>query len=176
MLLKNIGQKLSRISLNLGLSEVFSWLDWVMGFPLPGGSDGKESACNAGNLVFSPWVGKVSWRREWLSTPIFLPEEFHGQESLTGYNPWGLKESDTTEWQTLPDFTCMGWGEGDHREVVLFPSHHSRGYMLLSWQSPGSLLAFSPAKFVFSPFGSNSLIPSLGHCSCFVFSVMPWVL
>ena len=31
MLLKNIGQKLSRISLNLGLSEVFSWLDWLMG-------------------------------------------------------------------------------------------------------------------------------------------------
>ena len=26
-----------------------------------------------------------------------LPEEPHGQRSLAGYNPWGHKESDTTE-------------------------------------------------------------------------------
>ena len=30
---------------------------------LPDGSDGKESTCNAGNR-FSPWVGKIPWRRE----------------------------------------------------------------------------------------------------------------
>ena len=30
-------------------------------------------------------------------TPVYLPREFHGQESLAGYNPWGLKESDVTE-------------------------------------------------------------------------------
>ena len=27
----------------------------------------------------------------------FLPGEFYGQRSLAGYNPWGNKESDTTE-------------------------------------------------------------------------------
>ena len=27
----------------------------------------------------------------------FLLGEFHGQRSLAGYSPWGLKESDTTE-------------------------------------------------------------------------------
>jgi len=32
---------------------------------LPGGSDGKESACNAGRPGFDPWVGKIPWRREW---------------------------------------------------------------------------------------------------------------
>jgi len=37
-----------------------------MGFH--GVSDGKESACNAGNPV-----GKISWRREWQPTPVFLP-------------------------------------------------------------------------------------------------------
>ena len=26
----------------------------------PGGSDSKEAACNAGDAVFSPWVGKIS--------------------------------------------------------------------------------------------------------------------
>ena len=31
------------------------------------------------------------------ATPVFLPEEFHGQRSLVGYSPWGHKELDTTE-------------------------------------------------------------------------------
>ena len=38
-----------------------------------------------------------TWRREQLSTLVFLPGEFHGQRNLAGYSPWGHKESDTTE-------------------------------------------------------------------------------
>ena len=30
-----------------------------------------------------------------------LPEEFHGQRSLTCYSPWGHNESDTTERLTI---------------------------------------------------------------------------
>ena len=30
-------------------------------------------------------------------TPVFLPGESHGQRTLTGYSPWGLKELDVTE-------------------------------------------------------------------------------
>ena len=44
-----------------------------------------------------PWVEKIPWRRDWLSTPVFLPGEFHEQRSLAGYSPWGSIESDTTE-------------------------------------------------------------------------------
>ena len=44
----------------------------------PGGSAGKESACNAGDLSPDPWVGKISWRRESLPTPVFWTWEFHG--------------------------------------------------------------------------------------------------
>ena len=54
---------------------------------------------------FDPWSGKITWRREWLPTDVFLPEESHGQRSLVGYSPGGRKESDTTEWphtHTLP--------------------------------------------------------------------------
>ena len=43
---------------------------------------------------FSPWVGKIPWRREWLPTPVFLPGEFHGQRSPASYSPHGCKESD----------------------------------------------------------------------------------
>ena len=28
---------------------------------------------------------------------VFLPGESHGQKSLTGYSPWGCKESDGTQ-------------------------------------------------------------------------------
>ena len=38
---------------------------------------------------FNPWVRKIPWRREWLSTPVFLPGESHGQRSLAGYGSWG---------------------------------------------------------------------------------------
>ena len=46
-----------------------------------------------GRPGFSPWLGKIPWRRERLPTPVFWPGEFHGL-----YSPWGHKESDTTEW------------------------------------------------------------------------------
>jgi len=74
------------------LSEVFIPF---MGFP--GGSDGKEPACNAGEPGLDPWVGKIPWRRAWQPTSVFLPGESHGQRNPAGYSPWGWKESDRTE-------------------------------------------------------------------------------
>ena len=41
--------------------------------------------------------GKIPWRREWLSIPVFLPGESHGQRSLVGCRLWDRTESDTTE-------------------------------------------------------------------------------
>ena len=59
----------------------------------PGGSAGKESACNAKN----PLVGKIPWRRERLPTPVFLPGEFHGLYSC--------QKSYTTDWLSLETST-----------------------------------------------------------------------
>ena len=47
--------------------------------------------------VQSSKVRKITWKRKWQPTPVFVPEEFHRQRRLTGYCPWGGKESDTTE-------------------------------------------------------------------------------
>ena len=58
---------------------------------LPRWLSGKESACQCGRHGFGPWVGKIPWRRKWQFTPVFLPGESHGQRSLAGYSPWGLK-------------------------------------------------------------------------------------
>ena len=49
-----------------------------------GGSDGKESACNAGDLS-SVCVGKIPWRKAWQPTPVFLSGEFYGQKNLADY-------------------------------------------------------------------------------------------
>ena len=46
-------------------------------------------------------VTKIPWRREWLSTPVFLPGESLGQRNVGGYSPGGCKESDMTEQLTL---------------------------------------------------------------------------
>ena len=73
----------------------------------PGGSDGEESAWNAGDLGLIPELGKIPWRREWLPTPVFLPGESHGQRSLVGYSPWGCKELGTFH-SFFRLFSCIG--------------------------------------------------------------------
>ena len=65
---------------------------------LPRWLSGKESTSQCRRCGFSPWVGKIPWRRKWQPTPVFLAGKSHGQRSLEGYSTWGCKESDRTEW------------------------------------------------------------------------------
>ena len=73
----------------------------------PGGSDGKESACNATDESGRS-LGEgngYSLQPSCLENSIEV-WEFHSpgknaQRSLAGYSPYALKESDTTEWLTL---------------------------------------------------------------------------
>ena len=73
------------------LPELFYFFLRIPFEGFPGGSNDKESACNAGNL------GLIPWGRKWQPAPVFLPGESHGQRSLVGCSPRGHKESDTTE-------------------------------------------------------------------------------
>ena len=68
----------------------------------PGESDGKESACNAGDPGSIPASGRSP--RGGYGNPLQfsclenpMDGESHGQRSLVGYSPWGHKVSDTTE-------------------------------------------------------------------------------
>ena len=57
-------------------------------------------------------VGKISWRRKWQPTPVFLPGKSHGRRNLVGYSPWGRKEWEMTEQEAYGSF-LMGetdWG------------------------------------------------------------------
>ena len=62
----------------------------------PGGSEGKVSAYNVGDLSSIPGSGR-SLERKRQPTSVLLPGKSHGQRSLVGYSPWGRKEPDTTE-------------------------------------------------------------------------------
>ena len=54
------------------------------------------------------------WRRQWHPTPVLLPGKSHGQRSLVGCSPWGLKELDTTERLHFNFLlSCIGEGNGN---------------------------------------------------------------
>ena len=101
---------------------------------LPRWYSGKESVCQCKRCLFSPWAGKIPWRRKWQPAPILLPGKFHGQRSLVGYSPWGHKESDMIEhtYQTyciymyafsfIPNFSIK-WSSMSFRALTCF-SHY----------------------------------------------------
>ena len=53
----------------------------------PGGSDGTEFACNAGDPGLIPGLGRFRWRGKWQPTPVFLLGESHGQRILGAIVP-----------------------------------------------------------------------------------------
>ena len=66
------------------------------------------------------------WRRQWQSTPVFLPEESHGWRSLVGYSPWGA-----TSWTQLSNFTFTFHFHALEKEMA---THSS----ILAWRIPGT--------------------------------------
>ena len=51
---------------------------------IPGGSEVKNLPTEYRRHWrggFCPWVGKIPWRREWQSNPVFLPGKSHRQRS-----------------------------------------------------------------------------------------------
>ena len=63
-----------------------------------------------------------------MTTPVFLPGEFHEQKSMAGYSSWGGKEMDMTEQLTLSvysevivnvrKFRIQGWGNWLRSDTV----------------------------------------------------------
>ena len=66
-----------------------------MGFP--GGSDGKESACNVGDPGLLPGLARSPGGGHGNPPQYSCLENPHGQRNLAGYSLWGLKELDMTE-------------------------------------------------------------------------------
>ena len=74
------------------------------GFPC--GSEGEESACNAGDVSSILGLRRSPGGGHGDPLQYSCLENPHGQRRLAGYSPWGLKDSDTTEqlttvWQSM---------------------------------------------------------------------------
>ena len=102
---------------------------------------------------------KIPWRREWLSTPVFLPGESPGQRSLVGYSPWGCKESDTTARLSpfLPRPEPL-LTVGTHSSA---PSFFPRPEPLLTLGAHSSAPSFLPRPEPLLTLGAHSSAPSV---------------
>ena len=65
-----------------------------------GGSDGKESICNAGDLGSIHGLGRSPGRRYGNPLQYSCLENSHWQRSLAGYGPWSHKELNMTKLST----------------------------------------------------------------------------
>ena len=71
--------------------DIFGCGHWMVGKLLassgtegfPGGSVARNPPDNG---EFSPWIGKIPWRRKWQPTLEFLPGKSQGQRILAGYS------------------------------------------------------------------------------------------
>ena len=72
---------------------------WYMGFP--GGSDDKESACNSGDPGSILGSGRSPGGGNGYPLQYSCLENSMNRWGLEGYSPWGLEESDKTDWLTL---------------------------------------------------------------------------
>ena len=100
----------SVLETSLGFLYIKTSLSLLLGFP--GGASGKEPACQCRlrdaltwgvkRRQLDRWVRKIPWRREWQTTPVFLPGESHGQRSLVGYSPYRFRHNwSNLAWQSL---------------------------------------------------------------------------
>ena len=87
---------------------------------------------------FSPWVGKMPWRRKWQPTPVFLLGESHGQRRLDGYSPPGV-ELDPWQWEQRVITTGLqGASLGDAVDTDLNSGVLSRSLQSMNCRLPGS--------------------------------------
>ena len=63
----------------------------------PDRSVGKESTCSAGDPGLIPGLGRSPGGGHGNPPQYSCLKNPHGQRSLAGYSPWGLKELDMTE-------------------------------------------------------------------------------
>ena len=84
---------------------------------------------------FNSWFGKIPWRRKWQPTPVFLPEESHGQRSPVGYSPKGRKELNITKvTRTWTYITQYVWTSLVAQTVKHLPTKLETRVQSLGWE------------------------------------------
>ena len=110
-------------------------------------------------MRFKVWVKIGLFSCEWQPPLVFLLGKSHGQRSLSGYSPWGRKESDTTEqlhfilyflWNPQASFHCSLLGESicDLWIFILSSKGHLQGHwsLRISYSFPWKVMTFRRAQ------------------------------
>ena len=128
---------------------------------LPRWLSSKDSSCH----WFSPWVGTIPWRREWLPTPVFLPGESYRQRSLVDYSSWGRKKSTRlSNWTT----TIHQWDSGntEYPNVRnLDPFSPSKFLWQAEKGPPRKSICLSPKPVTVLPHGPSHSLLGCPACS-----------
>ena len=112
----------------------------------------------------------LNQRRQWHPTPVLLPGKSHGQRSLVGCSPWGLKESDMTEWLHFHFYfslslSCIGEGNGTPLQYPYLENPRDGG----AWWAAVSGVAQSWTRLKRLSSSSSSskgwIQLRLGHCT-----------
>ena len=104
------------------------WINW--GLTFPGGSVGKKNPPAKCRKCKRLWFNPRVRRRKWQPTPVFSPGKSHGQRSMAGYSPWGLKS-----WTQLATRPPPLPGNGPRPTVWIIRSE-SRANIYLFCSSP----------------------------------------
>ena len=89
---------------------------YSLGFP--GGSDGKESTCNMGDLGLIPGLGRSPGGREWQPIPVFLPGGYPWTEKPGGLQSMGSQRV-RHYWMTKHNTLCqLRWGREENAVVI----------------------------------------------------------
>ena len=104
----------------------------------------------------------MQWRRKWQHTPVFLPGESQGRQSLVGCHLWGHTESDTNEWlhfhfyalekEMATHSSVLAWripGTGEPGRLLSMGSHRV-GHDWSDLAAAGKLSLFSVAQLIYS--------------------------
>ena len=112
----------------------------------PGGSDGKESACNAEDLGLILGLGRSPGGGHGNPLQYSCLESLQGQRSLAGYSPWGCKELDTAHTISQVPFVSYFLMTGQQSLLyptrVVVPINH---YLQRQWCEPQRSLVVSYA-------------------------------
>ena len=130
---------------------------WTGAFP--GGSEGKESTCNEGDLGSIPGLGRSPGGGHGNPLQYSCLESPHGQRSLAGYNTWGCRvghdcatKHSAQQWAGLQQLPL--WGSP--LRMGYFTSRHTPVHPWPAWT--WFLIALAPEL---SQDVSFSLIPQL---------------
>ena len=135
-----------------------------LGFP--GGSDGKEFACNMADPSLIPGSGRCPGEGNSSPPQYSCLEKSMDRGSWWATSPWDHKGSDTTEWLTHFCLSLMQkWSEVKWSESHSVVSDSLQPHGLYSpWNSSGQNTGVGSLSLFQGIFPTQGLNPGLPHC------------